>query len=344
LALISAVLWAGLAQPALAADCASIYTIDALLDDLVQIEEFLRNGDGDAAGTVGKKLEAGLGCLAEVLPSMIAGRSYRAVAASYIASGDPDTGMPWFLTATEIDQGFDYGLEDLPEEHPVRGIYLTAKTESDGEKVAVDGMGWATGKNYLDGRKIDKPAARLGRPHIYQREDGDVQTWRIDGNDFPVEVLSAAVAVAAAPDSAGGKGKGGKGPKPAKESKVKEPKPDKVPKPDKDPKPDKVKKPKPSQGTGGSVTVTRQRPAEKTPLIIGGGAVIGGAGAVYLMALSSRGKFERASTQNDIATLQTTTNRLVMVSAATLAVGAGTFTWGVILDGSSPLPAIKFRF
>ena len=352
-----------LTQPALAQECASPYTVDELLSDLVSVEEFLRHGDPDAALSAGTKLETGLGCLGELLPSMIAGRSYRAVGGAYVASGNADKGQAWFHTSTEIDQSFDYGLEDLPETHPIRDAYAAAKANSGGEKVAIDGMGWAIGKNYLDGRKQDKPAARLDRPHIYQRDDNGIKTWLIDGNAFPAEALAVAVAVVAAPEpTTGATGKPPKQPKAPKEPKAEKPGSDKPPKvakapkepkaekPPKDqvakaPKPAPVKKPKPSTGTtGGAVTISRQRPAEKTPLIIAGGAVVGGAAAIYAMALSSKGKFNDAGTVAELTDLQKTTNRLVIVSAATLAVGTGTFTWGVILDGSAPLPAVKFRF
>jgi len=225
----------------------------------------------------------------------------------------------------------------------------------------VEGMDLSLGTNYLDGRKIDKPTARLDRPHVYQRDDGGVKSWVIEGNAFPVEVLAASVAVAAVVETAGK----GKAPK-VKEPKVKEPKEPKV-KEAKEPKVKEAKEPsakepkvkepkepkekeskepkrKPSAAPGVAVAVSRQRPPEKTPLILAGGLVIGGAGAVYLMALNSRGKFEEAETLDEITRLQPLTNRLVIVSAATLAVGAGTFTWGVILDGSTPVPAVKFRF
>ncbi len=331
-------------QSAKAADCESSYTVDALLGDLVMVEEFLRNGDNDPAVKAGKTLETGLSCLGELLPAMIAGRSYRAVAAAYVAGGDTDRGSAWYRTATEIDQSFDYGLEDLPADHPIRDVYASAKADSGGEKVLVDGMGWALGANYLDGRKADKPAARQERPHIFQRDDSGVQTWLIEGNAFPAEVMSAAAAVAKAPEP-----KAGKDPKPPKAPKVKEPKAPKEPKV-KEPKSGepKVKEPKapkkPKGATSGAVTVARQRPGEKTPLIIGGGVVIGGAGAIYALALSSKAKFEKAESIKDITDLQKATNQLVIVSAATLAVGAGTFTWGVILDGSTPVPAVQIRF
>ena len=88
-----------------------------------------------------------------------------------------------------------------------------------------------------------------------------------------------------------------------------------------------------------------KRPWEKTPLLIGGGAILAGAGGIYFAATQSRKAFNEGKTLNEIEKLQGTTNQLVIASAATLGVGVGVLTWGVILDGSgSPLPAVNFRF
>ena len=38
------------------------------------------------------------------------------------------------------------------------------------------------------------------------------------------------------------------------------------------------------------------------------------------------------------------TNRLVVASAAVFAIGAGTTTWGVILDGGTAIPTVNVRF
>lgn len=349
---VTGVLWADLA---LAADCAAPYTTDGLLGDLVTIEEFLRNGDDEAAGTVAKKLEAGLGCLNEVLPPMITGRAYRAVAAGLVASGDEARGGAWFRTAAEIEQAFEYGLEDLPEEHPVRDAFSAAKGNASGDVIAVEGQDLLpTGTHYLDGRKIDEAKARLDRPHLYQHEDGAVRSWILEGNAFPAEVLVAAVAVAVAePEPAAKAPKPPKPPKAPKVAKVKEPKPPKekaveeAPEPEE--KPEKVartgKAEEPTSSGSGTVVLQRQRPWEKTPLMIGGGLVVAAGGGLYAMALGARGDFEGAGTLDDVEKFAKQANQLVLASAAVLAVGTGTLTWGVILDGGgSPLPALNVRF
>ena len=38
------------------------------------------------------------------------------------------------------------------------------------------------------------------------------------------------------------------------------------------------------------------------------------------------------------------TNRLVVASGAALAIGAGTMTWGIILEGTTPIPGIHIRW
>lgn len=334
---------------AFAADCPVAYTTDALLGDLVATEEFLRNGDDGAAGTAAKKLETGLGCMGEVLPPMIAGRALRAVGAGLVASGESARGGQWFRTATEIEQAFEYGIEDLPEGHPVRDAYAQAKAVS-GDLVGIDGKAFVpVGTHYLDGRKISGPSARLDRLHVYQLEGSGVKTWVIEGNTFPDEVLeaSAPVVVAAPEPAKAPKIKEPKPPKPVKEAKVAEPKPE---------KPEKVavadvessgkapKAGKTQSSASGTVVLQRQRPWEKTPLLVGGGVVVAAGGGLYALALGARGSFEEAGNEADVRKFAKQANQLVLASAAVLAVGTGTLTWGVILDGGSPMPALRVRF
>ena len=65
---------------------------------------------------------------------------------------------------------------------------------------------------------------------------------------------------------------------------------------------------------------------------------------VYVASMQSKGQFDNAKTLDDITRLQAATNQLVLVSAATFAVGAGTLSWGVILDGGHTIPAVRVRF
>lgn len=328
--------------------CAEPYTLDTLLGDLTVIEDALRSGNDAGAGAGADKMEAGFACMDDVLPVMIVGRAFRAVGAGKIAGGNTDRGVEWFRTATEVEQAFDYGLEDIPEGHPVRMYYSDAKNQSSGEVVVMEDMAFIDGTHWVDGREVDVPKGRLDRPHLYQLQGGgQVMSWVITGNGFPPDVLKAGGgdAVADANDGADEPMVVGKPPKQKKEKpeKAGSDKPEKVAK-DKPEKEPKGKELAPTSSSDGTVVIKRQRPWEKTPLMVGGGAIIAGAGGLYLAATSSRTAFDNAETLEDIERLQTATNQLVIISAATLAVGAGTFTWGVILDGGTPVPSVQLRF
>ncbi len=319
---------AALVSPAAhAADCAAPYAVDQLLADLVAIEGHLRSGDDTSASTAATSLESGLACMNEVLPRMIVGRAYRAVGAGLVAGGNAERGTTWLRTAAEIEQSFEYGIEDLPPDHPVRDAYANAKLSSSGDELAVAGATFGAGTAWLDGRKIEAPEARVERPHLFQLDDGGVKTWIIDGNAFPASVLAAVA-------DAGGGADDGKAPKEKKE---------KVPK-EKAPKDPKVAKSSTAMNPDGTLQVKRQRPWEKTPLMIGGATLGAVAGGVYYLSSVKRREFNDATTLRQIQDLQPQVNRLVVVSAAVFAVGTGTLTWGVILDGGAPVPAVRVRF
>ncbi|MEQ1501272.1 MAG: hypothetical protein ABMB14_03535 [Myxococcota bacterium] len=340
--MVSVVLWGIVAggRSAAAADCPEPYSVDAMLEDLVSVETFLRNNDDENAGKASANLQNGFGCMTEVLPRMIAGRAIRAVGAGLVVSGDPDGGGAWLRTAAEIEQSFAYGLEDLSETSPVRDVYATAQLAAGGEEAPVAGATLAAGAAYLDGRKLLEPKARGDRWHVFQFDGGSgVKSWVIDGNAFPDEVLVLAAPVAA------GKAKKVKdppvtAPKPVPVPVAAAPKPvvDAAPSP-------KPARPLQSKVAGSTVVIERDRPWEKTPLMIGGGIVVAGAGAVYYASFATRQKFEDATSPDPLKSLQGQTNRLYIASLAVLAVGAGTLTWGVILDGDgAPLPALRVRF
>src|SRR5688500_1805293 len=101
------------ASAAHAADCGEAYSVDAPLDDTVSFETFLRSGANELGGQASKELEAGLGSMRELLPRMIVGRALRAVGAGHVVSGDAGRGEDCLRTAAEIEQAFDFGLEDL---------------------------------------------------------------------------------------------------------------------------------------------------------------------------------------------------------------------------------------
>lgn len=335
------------APQAARAQCADTYTVDAMVEDLVAVETFLRNSDDDNAGKAADALRSGLGCMTEVMPRMIAGRALRAVGSGLVAGGDPDGGKAWLRTAAELEPSFDFGLEDVPESHPVRGVYDAARSTASGDEVPVAGASLAMGTAYLDGRKLLEPKARADRWHLFQLDSGtSVRSWVIEGNAFPDDGLVLAPTTTA------------KKPKPTKDkdAEVATSASTKTPKPAPTAKPNTTKTT--PVRTDARVVGVRDRPKEKTPLMLAGGLVVGGGGVLYYLSYATHQKFvnytpgpfqagggTESVAEGELRSLYGTTNRLMIASIAVAAVGVGTFTWGAILDGSgAPIPAIHVRF
>ncbi len=304
--------------------CAAPYTTDNLLADLTSTEKAVRGKDSAASGAGAGKLEAGLPCLDGPLPRPIAGKAYRAIGGGFVVAGDAAKGQGWLTTAAELEPTFAYGVEDLPNDHPVRPVYDAAKLASGGDDVV---LGPVTGEVFVDGRKMTTEIkAKDGRPHVVQHKtEAGLAGWLVQGVAFPPEVVPPV--------------KGG-GDKPAKE-----------PKPAKPPKGGEVTAAKPPKGgpttmvdENGMTIVKRKRPWEKTPLLIGGAAVVVGGGAVYGLSFLTRQKFEEATTKADVELYSQRTNTYVIASLAVLGVGAGTLTWGAILSESGPVAGLNFKF
>ena len=344
---VAALAVADLVAPAAAhaADCAAPYTLESLLGDMVAAEGHLRGGAADKAKAVAVKMEAGLACMDARLPRPMVARTFRVIGAGLTGGGD-DRGKQWFATAKEVDPSFTYGIEELPADSPIRAAFLGAS--GDGSKEGPEGKKFVEGKIMLDGKTIEAPKAIGGRPHLLQRDSGGVSSWVITGSDFPAELLeddAPEPVIAAVPVTPPKKVKKPKEPKEPKVKAEKEPKEPKIAKA-KEPKEPKEKKAKPPKNasSGGTVTATRKRPWEKTPLMIGGGVLMGVGGGIYYLAGQRRADFDASQDLAEVDDLQGQINRLVILSAAVTAVGAGTLTWGVILDGGVPAPAVQFRW
>ena len=104
----------------------------------------------------------------------------------------------------------------------------------------------------------------------------------------------------------------------------------------------------------GPTVIQRQRPKEKTPLLIGGGLVLAGGGALY--ALSYQGKLglaERARSQSEKDLFGSDkslndeigkVNTLYLSAVAAIAVGSGSLTWGIMVDQGVTMPRIGMKF
>jgi hypothetical protein len=176
----------------LAGPCTAPYTTDKLLDDLIATEDFLRSYDFVSAGGAAQVLHDGIRCLNERMPSQVAGRTYRAIGGGLSMGGDSSEGYNWLVTAASLEPSFEYGLEDLAMDHPLRPIYSDASTQASNTKETVEGFGYfIAGTHYVDGRELTEPKASLGHPHLYQALEGSQITGHlINGNRFPSEYLS----------------------------------------------------------------------------------------------------------------------------------------------------------
>lgn len=325
------------ANPAGATECTQLYTLDRLVEDLLATEDALRAGDDARAGALVSMLQAGLVCIEDMLPRRIVGSTFRAIGAGLIAGGDSMAGQSWLRTAHEVEPTFEYGVVDLPADHPARRLYSDIALESSGAPVPLEGKTFV-GEVFLDGRALAIPEARADRPHLLQLVGDPVRSWLIEGNAFPEEVLESS-----APVVAGGS-KRSREPR-VKEPRIKEPR---VKEP-------RVKEPRVARTRGRSTSAvgiedevfepSRLRPWEKTPLLVGGVALTTLSGGIYLMSSAKRREFDAANSLSQITELQPQVNRLVLASAAVFAVGSGSFTWGVVVGSQGPtLPTVHIRF
>lgn len=375
-----------LGHQALAADCPTPYTIDGLLGDLTAAETGLRNRDDGATSEAGVRLRDGLGCLDEILPAPIAARAYRAVGAGLYSKGELDAANKWFRTSLELEPTWEYGVQDIPEGHPLRPDFDSLKTQIGGDPAEVEGKEFGDGSHYLDGRKITSPKARVERFHLYQVDGNGVASHVIEGNAFPAtSLVSGAVAEVTDPT------------KPDKEKKPKKVRTNNevsdkdLAKAEKEREKAAAKaakdvksKAKTRVDADGTVYYERVRPKEKTPLMIAGGAITAGAGVIYYASSRTRAKVfgitnacdvnpdvlpyegDKCTVPADMPVcgrdqdpvadgcyknpgaevdrLAGVTNRLVVASLAVFAVGVGTTTWGIIVDGGTAVPTVNIRF
>ena len=322
-----------LATPAHATECTTPYPIDQLLTDLIQAEDALRSGRNPEALGASEALRGGLLCLSEPMPRMIVGRTYRAIGAGLVATGQIEEGSLWFLTALEAEPTFEYGIEDLPPIHPVRDAYLESQSVEAVEVETLTDRTFAD-RAWLDGRPIEAVEARPGRPHLLQLDDDPLRSWVIDGSAFPEE--------ATIPVELPGDARRRRSPKP--DALEPTPTPSGTNTPIVVSRRSRPTRTRSSTGADGTLTVERDRPKEKTPLILGGLALSAAAGGVYWQSGAKRAEFNQASTLVEITELQPQINRLAIASAALLAAGTGTLTWGVVLSGDGAVgPGLGFR-
>jgi len=300
-----------IAGPAWAEDCETAYDMDALFEDLGASEEALRSKNYAASSKSAAAMRDKLSCLEQIMPVIIAGRAYRSIGAGLTLGGDDD-GDKWMLTAAEVDPTFAYGVEDVPEGHPVRSLWKLALSEAGADPLEIEGKNLTDGKHFVDGKRINFPSATDERFHVYQWVQDGVHSFVIDGNAFPPEAFGEAVEAPA----------------------VEEVQPD----------------PEPVTATEDlmSATVVKQKnwPGERVAMIVGGGAAVVGGGVMYGLSAGAHSRFEGSTTEVDMDKYKGQANAFFVGSGVSTVAGASAITFGAlffIIDGD-PRPTLDFRF
>lgn len=309
----SAVLVAALLVPshAGAAECSGPYASDQLVLDVQKLESAVVDQDKNDSIASATRIQGNLPCVEQKLPLGFLGRVYRGLAGGFYVGGDTETAESWYRTALELDRTYRYGLEDLPSDHPLRAVYASLVQAAEEDPIATSGKAFGpAGDWFLDGRRVDGPSARPGRPHLLQLEtDSQVRTWLLDGEIFPNEILVE------------GKNVAENGKKRRR-------------------KKDRTKYDVDVFEMGqGAVLVDRSRPPEQIPLIAAGGGLLVTSIVLYAGSAVSRSNFnDITDTEDNLRRSQQTTNRLVLAALGTAALGAGSLTYGIVIDdGGNPV-------
>ncbi|MES2641429.1 MAG: hypothetical protein V4850_18195 [Myxococcota bacterium] len=309
-ALAALLAWA----PAARAECTQPYPGDQLVNDLQVMQLSLRNLDDATFAAAGKRLDVGIACLTSPAPSPVFASAYRYIGAwQFMVNNDPVKARRWFRTALEIDPTYAWDATELELNHPMREIFEEERQIAPTGLTPIEGRVVnqpAGSKVTIDGRPLTEAAATVDRPHVIQQvanDRGVRGSWLIEGNAIPAQFLRDAMA-----------------PAPADPAVVAETK--------KKPKKGSENLMQSSEGLQVQ-TVARMRPAEKTPLLIGGVIGVLGAGGVYAASFAARSQFDQANTTEDLEKTRTMTNALVIASGGVLLLGAGIGYWGIILDG-----------
>ncbi len=343
--------------------CEAPVSLGAVVDRLTAVETALRGEDFPAAGTQAEQLANDLVCVDAVLPSLVAQRVYRGIGAGLFVVGDEAVADRWLRTALELDPTFQFGIEELPGDHPLRGHLEDLRRANDGGAVALEEQVFSVEPVFLDGRPIDTPKARVDRFHVFQVDEAeaDVRTELIEGNAFPDDVLEKGSA-SDGPQQVATQDEGlsDRERRKAEKMRAREAR--------------RQARNEPRYDKDGNIR--RLRPKEKTPLMIAGGVIVASAGAIYALSATTRdrmrsissvadvndgpipeGKYTPCAADEEVGTngclrdpadevdrLAGVTNRLFVASAAVAAVGVGTFTWGAVVSDHGVVPTVHVRF
>jgi hypothetical protein len=293
------VLFVALAHDA-QAECAAPYTAGSLANDLGAMSAGLRGGDRDAFKVAGASLSRGLPCVDAPLAPVVLASVYRYVGLQEYFTGDTAKAQGWFRSALELDSSFDWDINELPINDPIRVAFEAEREAAGVERVAVVGGRELAvpdgGRLTADGRALTEATLTPDRPHLIQwmqiSDNSVVQVWIVEGAELPDALLGGARDRSSTVQS------------------------------------------------GGSFAVEkieRSRPPLKTPMIILGGVGLAGGIGMYAMSFGAHKQFQKATTTAELEKKRSLTNGLVMGAGGAIAVGSGLTYLGVMLDGGTGL-------
>ncbi len=280
------------------ADCPTPYTAAALAGDLGTMSSALRRSDRDAFKVAGAAMVRGLPCVDAPLAPVVLANAYRYSGLQAHFTGDVELAKGWFRSALELDSSFDWDINELPIDDPIRGVFEAEREAAGVERVAVIGGRELAipsgGRLMADGRVLTEAELTPNRPHLIQwiqnSDNSVVQVWIVDGASLPDQLLGNAQELGADTDS---------------------------------------------DSSFAVEKIERSRPPMKTPMLIMGGLGLAGGVGMYVMSFSAHKQFEEATTTTELEKKRSLTNGLLMGAGGALVVGSGFTYLGVMLDGGA---------
>jgi hypothetical protein len=186
------------------ADCASPYTTANMAADLGDMTRDLRDLNEQQFVAGGARLATGLPCLNTALPASAYASAYRYIGTYHLLSSRDDQARAWYRTALELDPSFEWDINDLPIDNPIRVVFEEERGKAVVEPVRVEAKVLLPPEGaylLLDGRKMRRAEATIERPHLLQVvSSGNVTSAQIiEGNAIPDEYLNAGEEAGAKP-------------------------------------------------------------------------------------------------------------------------------------------------
>jgi len=215
----------------------------------------------------------------------------------------------WFRTSLELDPTFDWGVDEIASDSPIREIWRTEALVEGVEVQRIEGMALSApdgGSITLDGRPWTIAGATTGRNHLLQLHSNTGQlrrSWVINGNELPESFLVESSETTQEVSTATVAGVG------------------------------VIDRDLPTGYLLSDITaVHRVRPVLKTPSLVGGGAGLIAATTIYAATFWSRSQFNNAQTEEDMLSMRGLNNAMVLASGGLVVVGSAVTWWGVTMS------------